>query len=73
MTGKTALFRSLREPERQWGLNTVANVEPDLRRYNIVKHGLLILDETRPSQVVEQKRLFQAGTVEVGLLCCHTT
>jgi hypothetical protein len=59
--GKTLFARSLCADGDVLELNMAGGAQADLRAYDILKHELLLFDECAPSQVLQNKKLFQAG------------
>jgi len=71
--GKTIYARSLTPPNRSYlELNCTSGAEPDLRSFRFSQHGLILFDEIGPSTVLKQRKLFQAGPVEIQLGCSTT-
>ena len=66
--GKTAFARSLKEVGTEYlELNCSANTDPDLRSFRWSLHSLIIFDEITPSQVANQRKLFQASATPIDL------
>ncbi len=67
--GKTVYARmSLSPPGKGfYELNRAGGVDLDLRGVEPSRHGLIIFDEISPSQVLKQKKVFQAGPTEIQL------
>ena len=75
--GKTVFARSLSQtPERVLEINCAAGKEPDLRAYRIRHHDVIVFDEINPTQVLDQRKLFQscAAPVQLGSSAtnCHS-
>ena len=67
--GKTVFARmSLSPPGKGfYELNCAGGKDLDLRGVDPSRHGLIIYDEVSPSQVLAQKKVFQAGPTEIQL------
>ena len=71
--GKTAFARSLCiEGKEVLEVNCASGMEPNLRAYRLRRHGLILFDEIVASQVVNQRKLFQAQSALVQLGCSAT-
>ncbi len=58
--GKTQFAHSL-APGKTLELSMCGAVAPDLRSYSYWDHDVILFDEVSPSQILSQKKLFQAG------------
>jgi hypothetical protein len=67
--GKTVFARMTLTPEGKefYELNCAGGSELDLRGVLPHRHGLIIFDEISPTQVLRQKKVFQAGPTEIQL------
>jgi hypothetical protein len=67
--GKTVFARMTLTPEGKefYELNCAGDSELDLRGVFPHRHGLIIFDEISPTQVLRQKKVFQAGPTEIQL------
>lgn len=59
--GKTLFARALCREGEVLELNMAGGAMVDLRDYDVIKHELLLFDECTPAQVLQHKKLFQAG------------
>lgn len=66
--GKTIFARTFaKTPQRVLEVNCASGKEPDLRAYRLRHHDVLFFDEIVPSQVLAQRKLFQACAAPVQL------
>lgn len=65
--GKTLFARSLCADGDVLELNMAGGAAADLRAYDILKHELLLFDECTPAQVLQNKKLFQAGAAMIQM------
>ena len=66
-TGKTQFATGLVGEGEALDLNMAAAPEPDLKCYDPERHRLILFDECSASQILKQKKLFQAPPVPVSL------
>lgn len=66
--GKTEYARSLCRSGSLLELNMAGGAQADLREFDPLTHELLLFDECTPQQVLQNKKLFQAGAslVQMG-------
>jgi hypothetical protein len=65
--GKTAFARSLAPLGETLELNMAGGASPDLRAYSPLTHDVLLFDEIEPSQVLANKKMFQAQAAPISL------
>lgn len=65
--GKTAFMRSLTDPFSFCEINCSGGQSLDLRSYRVWQHTVVFFDEAKPSQVLSNKKMFQAGPLPVQL------
>ena len=75
--GKTVYARSLAPIGTEClEVNCSSGQEPDIRAYRLSRHGVILFDEVEASQVVAQRKMFQACASAVQLGCsatnCHS-
>ena len=75
--GKTVYARSLAPIGTEClEVNCSSGKEPDIRAYRLSRHGVILFDEVEASQVVAQRKMFQACASVVQLGCsatnCHS-
>ena len=67
-TGKSSWVFWLRnDPEKVFYVNCANCMEPDLRKFNWLKHKIILLDEASPEMVINQKLLMQGPPCLVKL------
>ena len=73
--GKTAFVRSLVGPDEYMEVNLAGGAAIDLRAYRMWQHTLVLFDEGEPRQILEHKKLFQAGPMpcqmQTSTTNCH--
>lgn len=65
--GKTGFARSLVPPDEFMEVSLAGGAAIDMRSYRMWQHSLILFDEADPQQILDQKKLFQAGPVPVQL------
>ena len=75
--GKTVYARSLAPIGTEClEVNCSSGKEPDIRAYRLSRHGVILFDEVEATQVVAQRKMFQACASAVQLGCsatnCHS-
>ena len=65
--GKTGFARSLVQPDEFLEVSLAGGAAIDLRSYRMWQHTLVLFDEAEPQQILDQKKLFQAGPMPVQL------
>ena len=75
--GKTVYARSLAPVGFDClEINCSSGQEPDIRAYRLSRHGVILFDEVEATQVVAQRKMFQACASPVQLGCsatnCHS-
>ena len=72
-TGKTVWSKwRLKDPSVVYYTNCAHCVEPDLRKLDLVKHKIILMDEASPQMAINQKLLMQAPPEWIKLGCSTT-
>ena len=72
-TGKSSwVFWLKKDPNKVFYVNCATCMEPDLRKFNWLKHKIILLDEASPEMVINQKLLMQGPPCLVKLGCSTT-
>ena len=67
-TGKSSwVFWLKNDPSKVFYVNCANCMEPDLRKFNWLKHKIILLDEASPKMVINQKLLMQCPPCMVKL------
>ena len=67
-TGKSSwVFWLKNDPKKVFYVNCATCMEPDLRKFNWLKHKIILLDEASPKMVINQKLLMQGPPCLVKL------
>ena len=67
-TGKSSwVFWLKNDPKKVFYVNCATCMEPDLRKFNWLKHKIILLDEASPKMVIDQKLLMQGPPCLVKL------